>query len=303
MAQYLRWIPLPLDDRPQSLQIIRRLRDPTIIARSKVPMVGFFDNAWFKPSSDMGVVPLDFRSNARSVREDTAELASWALSDFHNTASPQIQHIETSSTPHKDEIQFARRKQAQYARPHAADNTSRPDPIEEISESHSGVTSRSNSKSRGRSVLTDMIRHAPHTKNPSSSSSTQEVEHQRDGHRIVTVREGIISQPTEQTTLLLKKTAWRSDISPKYGSFQDLESLKTLQSRPWAKSREVGGNHCERLRSLLKPSSWTKEDLWRVGLRYPLLCVPPVVLGLLLNVLDALSYGIVRETHSSSAVF
>lgn len=237
---------------------------------------------------------MDFRSNARSVREDTAELASWALSDFHNTASPPIRHNETSSTPHTDEIQFPRRKQAQYARPHAVDNSSRPDPIEEMSEPHSGGTSSSNSKSRGRSVLTDMIRRAPYTQDSSSSSSIQEVEHHRDGHRIVTVREGIISQPTEQTTLLLKKTAWRSDTSPKYGSFNDLESLKTLQSRPWAKGREVAGTACQRLRSLLNPSSWTKEDLWVVGMRYPLLCIPPVVLGLLLNVLDALSYGIVR---------
>ena len=142
-----------------------------------------------------------------------------------------------------------------------------------------------------------MLRRSPIDRESLSDSESDE---QPAGqHAVVTVSHGIISQPAEETTSLLKKAAYRSATASKYGSFQDLESLKAVKpasSLPRSSNtRQFRAGPCQILQKALHPSKWSAEDIWTQGIRRPLSFVPPIVLGLLLNVLDALSYGMSRN--------
>jgi SulP family sulfate permease len=47
------------------------------------------------------------------------------------------------------------------------------------------------------------------------------------------------------------------------------------------------------IRILSNPKSWDRRALWKEGVVYPISLLPAVLLGLLLNILDALSYGMI----------
>ena len=100
-------------------------------------------------------------------------------------------------------------------------------------------------------------------------------------------QEGIISQPRERTTLLDNKTA--------YGSIKDLESQQVARSEPTSRIDAVlqrSRKHTAHVvRVVSSPKSWDRHDILEYGIRQPASIVPPVILGLLLNILDALSYG------------
>lgn len=55
--------------------------------------------------------------------------------------------------------------------------------------------------------------------------------------------------------------------------------------------RNVVGDVKERPWTLIDPAVLTRENIWREAVVKPVLAVPSVILGLLLNVLDGLSYG------------
>ena len=120
---------------------------------------------------------------------------------------------------------------------------------------------------------------------------------QRDeaGQHVVTVNGGILSQPTERTRLLLKKAAQRSELSPVYGSVQDLENCRAVQQRSIVGGattfRQFRAGPCQSLWAYANPKHWSRQQIWLKGLRQPLSFIPSVLLGLLLNILDALSYG------------
>ena len=162
------------------------------------------------------------QSTSQSVREETAELASWALSAKGNTPP---QHVGRGGTHDTTETCFPKRALDDACSQTKFEESSRPGPILEGSEASSGHSSRSSSRSHGRSALTDMLRRSTQTVDPGTQSEDEGSYYDGTG-RIVTVRQGIISQPTERTTLLLKKAAYRSDTSPGYGSIQDLESYE-----------------------------------------------------------------------------
>lgn len=42
---------------------------------------------------------------------------------------------------------------------------------------------------------------------------------------------------------------------------------------------------------VMNPKTWDKKAIWDKAIISPLHCLPAVIVGLLLNILDALSYG------------
>lgn len=86
------------------------------------------------------------------------------------------------------------------------------------------------------------------------------------------------------------------ETSSIYGSITDLENQKTSAQgcSGWVRiiaahtreSREFVFEH-----SIFNPKSWNRQTIWTYGFLQPVSYVPPVILGLLLNILDALSYG------------
>ena len=146
------------------------------------------------------------------------------------------------------------------------------------------------------SALSHMFKTTPQTEEviPDDDvvSKASDVE---DDNSFATVQDGIISQPTEHTALLLKQHVQDSKTSSKNGTQHDLESQKMNErDRSQAQSQDWFHRMVEPSRStaakILHPNAWDGKGSYKVLLK-PVGFVPPVVLGLLLNILDALSYG------------
>ena len=234
------------------------------------------------------IVPVDITSGAsQGVREDTAELASLALSDITSNRSehsPGRNHAYPASL-RNNESHFDSdfdRENPSYRISH---ESLRPGVIEEVSEPASPMSSLSDQIKR-QSTLAELIRRYPSTE--ASSRDTEDEEALASvGVRPVTIREGIISQPSERTPLLQKQTA--------YGSIKDLESQKRVggieSSRRNPIIRQTVDHYMGVGRVVLNPKSWNRQDMWKYAIHQPISLIPSVILGLLLNVLDALSYG------------
>ena len=139
-----------------------------------------------------------------------------------------------------------------------------------------------------------MVRNSPPTEQGSTDTREDDLLG-KTGVQPVTVREGIISQPDEQTSLLLRKVAESSDRLNKYGSVPDLESQGAASKGHVSQIRRRLHRSKERtgylIRRATNPKTWDRKAIVEHGLRQPATYVPPVILGLLLNILDALSYG------------
>ena len=140
--------------------------------------------------------------------------------------------------------------------------------------------------SHSHSALTELIRNFSPTEEYSHGTDEDE-SYTSAGLHPVTVQEGIISQPSERTMLRGNKTA--------YGSIKDLEGQQVARPELASRIRAVwqrSGQHTAHIvRIVTSPKSWDRQDIFEKGVRQPASFVPPVVLGLLLNILDALSYG------------
>ncbi|KAL9614841.1 MAG: hypothetical protein Q9167_000674 [Letrouitia subvulpina] len=157
---------------------------------------------------------------------------------------------------------------------------------------------RSRRKPAKVSALSEMFKKSSSiTKEFSDTDETDEEEESVTRHPnigAVTVQEGIISQPTEATALLLKKVAHGSDPQT-YGSVPDIESQRGRRKSPQTRIRHFSADLKDQgisvARRFLRPSSWDRHKAWDQVVSKPASYIPPVILGLLLNILDALSYG------------
>ena len=300
-------VPQETEDRPSSFFHSRPESSPSRMSFSssmnqKTPARSYFQHSvygshngegpvWSNDSThaDFPIAPVDItRSASQGVREDTAELASWALSDI---ASSRSEH--SPARHHTSSITHQRTSSPSIGLPEQEDpsgrisnDSSRPNVIEEVSEPSSPQSSHSSRASLHTSALTKMIRNSPPTEDDSQDTDGEEA-YITAGVYPVTVGEGIISQPSERTSLLKKRTA--------YGSVKDLECQKSDGiDGPTTFSiavRQCRENTARLIRKATTPKSWNRQDIWHYGFRQPLGCIPPVILGLLLNILDALSYG------------
>lgn len=127
------------------------------------------------------------------------------------------------------------------------------------------------------------------------TDDTDEEQLSDEGFQVVIVNKGIISQPSERTGLLL-----RNAISGR-GESSDYNTISNLERQPLSStgvpSRVLSvAKHARRYTSfvfkrLTNPKTWDRRAFWNYGIRQPVSYIPPVILGLLLNILDALSYG------------
>ena len=209
-----------------------------------------------------------------------------------NTRPIARQHSHASSITTKSGLDLFRDhlEQDTISRQRSND-TSRPDVIEEVVEPPSPDTMDLAESSPPTSILSEQIRKSPSTEH---DSSHEEDGISFDGKHVqpAIIGRGIISQPNERTALLLRRTAYGVD---NYDYRKDLESQKMTLFNTTTKVQESLSLARERgariWRSIATPKSWDKRDLWVYGIREPASYIPCVILGLLLNILDALSYG------------
>ncbi|KAI4259756.1 MAG: hypothetical protein L6R42_004410 [Xanthoria sp. 1 TBL-2021] len=242
--------------------------------------------------------PIDIaQDSSQEVREDTAELASWALSDkpsFDNAHSP-TRHLLSPTSLFDDDARLNGQNLLDHGQ---AEDSSRPDVIPEVSEPVSPSSMPSSRKFLGMSALSEMFRSSPSTDDgdPCVNDEDQNIGSSRIG--TVTVPEGIISQPTEQTALLLREQVYRSNVNNRQSYLGDLEGQKSNQhttaERRFTKVVAATAGYSRRaLTKILHPKSWKTKAVWDQALLKPAGYIPSVILGLLLNILDALSYGMI----------
>lgn len=247
------------------------------------------------------------QQSSQSVREETAELASLAMSDAASMLSvspsnqPSLGHNQSlvSARLHRDSI-------STHDFPHT-------EAIEEVSESgppspieHGGPVSPT-----GPSVLTELIKNSPPTTEDMPTSASSQTSDDADTETQSAYNNaGAASAPgpydsdsdeeegvTETTSLLSKRPEPIPEVS--YGTPDMLESqgedhgLRKRRAKLGYKLRQLteGTRHVGHV--LSHPESWDKKVIWNQGVVYPVSLLPAVLLGLLLNILDALSYGMI----------
>ncbi|KAL2067367.1 hypothetical protein VTL71DRAFT_1792 [Oculimacula yallundae] len=246
---------------------------------------------------------IDNTYSARSVREDTAELASYALSDRASARSvspPRRRATQTSLESYfnlgADEDTSPVRN-AEGLHNHV---------IEEVSEPVSPESSPSSVKAPGASALTDMLRRSPPNTPPKSSEEDgdEAVQQDRDWEdesprqrRLTLTSNGVGSEPTERTALLGKDTRFETHHPDWIRGEQDVERQEAKRGPAWPKLRNVVMWPREKginvARTIVDPRAWDRKAIWQNAVKEPVGALPAVVVGALLNILDALSYGMI----------
>ena len=171
-----------------------------------------------------------------------------------------------------------------------------PDTIEEGSEPVSPESRPSPPKpSSTASTLTQMIK--------SASCAVDNSDEEEDAytgnsgiHRYpADVRPGTLSQPHEGTALLHSKSVLTAGKRRTYAVPPDLEALKCGPTDRFPTIRKaittIKSWSIDLRHKLPNSKTWDKRVLWHNAVLKPAGYIPAIVLGLLLNILDALSYG------------
>jgi SulP family sulfate permease len=243
--------------------------------------------------------PVDTAQYARNVREDTAELASYALSDHASSVhsgSPRPSsltqsHLESYFPPQSDDDLLT---------PRNLDDL-RPRMIQEVSEPVSPEVGHPGYKSPGTSVLTNMIRKLPPKTFLPDEEEENETEPEDEGNvgqfsqqRLIVTSNGVKVDTTERTPLLKKYSSGSPHLDYIRGE-PDIERQTLRRRVSWLKFRKLiswpGTKGIHTLRIIVNPKSWDRKVIWQSAVVAPFSYLPAVILGCLLNILDALSYG------------
>ncbi|KAL2180268.1 sulfate transporter family-domain-containing protein [Thermothelomyces heterothallicus CBS 202.75] len=257
------------------------------------------------------LAPLDSAESARSVREETAEIADYFLSDKPDArSSPFPRRAQSASSP-------TPRPSVESPGPESGPSRST-DTIAEVSEPPSPQDTH---EPAGPSMLTTMLKRSPPDKDdfitPKERNSheggipAEEADDEEEAplSRVQTVEYRPLdprpdhSDNTNETSPLLAAAAWeRSGGS--YGAGHqdhqdaDLEGRKSLLRKKWLARtadslRETRARVVIILPAIGNPKRWDRHLLWENVVVAPIACLPAVIVGLLLNILDALSYGMI----------
>ncbi|KAL2167246.1 hypothetical protein VTG60DRAFT_1570 [Thermothelomyces hinnuleus] len=257
------------------------------------------------------LAPLDSAESARSVREETAEIADYFLSDKPDArSSPFPRRAQSASSP-------TPRPSVELPGPEPGPSRST-ETITEVSEPPSPEDTH---EPAGPSMLTTMLKRSPPDKDnfiaPKERNSheggvpAEETGDEEEAplSRVQTVEcRSLGTRPdhsdnTNETSPLLAAAAWERP-GRSYGAGHqddqdaDLEGLKSLHRKKWLARtadslRETGARVVNILPTIGNPKRWDRHLLWENVVVAPIACLPAVVVGLLLNILDALSYGMI----------
>ncbi|KAJ5892531.1 hypothetical protein N7504_009222 [Penicillium tannophilum] len=208
------------------------------------------------------------------LREQTAELATYGLS-----LNKEPSRTRTSLPPSLD--LFRERRFSSISQNDIA-SSSYP-PVEEVTEESDAVHEEPPLAS---SALTEMIRQPTSNSLEDHGRPTSEIE----PFPPLPPTHDEPERDTERTSLLTKR---RSKSPHKYGAVEDVESQGGITSRSSSVLAKGLATVAECSRTIMSPKSWNRRAIWEQGIVHPVSLVPAVLLGLLLNILDALSYGMI----------
>lgn len=241
--------------------------------------------------------PLDNSHLARSVREDTADLASYALSDRASTRSVSPRPRTRNNRPAQNSIDsyFAVENDGDSLT--ETDHTKH-DTIEEVSEPVSPESREESRRSPKGSIIGDMLRESPlnveaEDDSDGHSSTSEGEESDEDvttNGRLIITSNGVERDTTERTPLIARRSSRPSHHPDWIHGVQDVEAQVVKRKLSWPKLRNVAEKGADAVKTVCNPKRWNKRSIVE-GAKTPFQFLPAVVLGLLLNILDALSYG------------
>lgn len=285
---------------------IRQLSSSVGSAAHREPIRSFVTHGSYSERLD----PVDTIQSARSVREDTEELATYFLSDKKEDRTPSF------LSRNRPSFSQARPEQAllsdETGLSSAARASGSSETIEELSEPSSPETVIEDPL-EGPSVLASMLNRSPPEPNYISQAKADQVHEASIVDENEDDEEELLRQPEAQedtadpseTTPLLSVVSHQSRQS--FGAQNgrrldpvDLESQKSShnKSKPcaarMAKSIRRKKKQAARIFGAVRdPRRWDRSALWQNLVVAPVACLPAVIVGLLLNILDALSYGMI----------
>lgn len=249
--------PLAVGDRPYTT---RRARAGSASSQTvaRTPARSFYHRS-FHGQLD----PPQYSSSA-GLRDQTAELAAFALSD-------NISFL--GSSPPSSE---------------AASDDGYIDPIEEVSEP---VTPEGSETGQTGDPAVSRLTMLIHN---STEQEEDDVPGPQDAGKLARARSRSsnvsgVMQPDEHTSLL------GGDRKPSlgYGELTDLERQRPRRERYQQQWREAVSNARSCVYTISHPKTWNPKTIYREVVVHPISLLPAVFLGLLLNILDALSYGMI----------
>jgi SulP family sulfate permease len=136
------------------------------------------------------------------------------------------------------------------------------------------------------SALTEMIRR------PSTVTVADQATHLETDEIQFPPAPTILEEPEPDTehTFLLPKS--QSKLTQNYGT-SDVENQRAAPKRSPNFLNTGLSTVAHYSRTFSNPKTWNKRAIWEEAVVYPASLVPAVLLGLLLNILDALSYGMI----------
>ncbi|KAI0126003.1 sulfate transporter family protein [Xylariales sp. AK1849] len=253
---------------------------------------------------------VDSASFARSVREDTAELASYVLADKKDKRRASFLRRSTSVPSYPDRELSTSEHGA--ANTEAQQKSASEETIAEVSEPSSPDSTIEDIPDEGPSILSSMLKHSP-PEHGGDASETEAYVPSEDGgrstrpadqlslkHGSLAFGSGEVDGASERTPLLrTKSNRYRLLDSPDLSEGEDMSDVESQKPRPqsrhrnYSSAREIAGDKIRSLFNVVNPKTWDKKAVWQQVVMHPLHCLPAVVLGLLLNILDALSYGMI----------
>ncbi|KAI9738634.1 MAG: hypothetical protein M1834_008139 [Cirrosporium novae-zelandiae] len=258
--------------------------------------------SFFARSFHGGLGPIDnVQHSSQGVREDTAQLASRALSDAVSSqaTTPPVRSYpsaQLSDTPISIERGSIRSQPPNEASDHPA--------IEEVPEPSSPDELHPDSRlGEGRSALTEMIRTSPPNEGrnlvPASNGTLFEDQLPDSGSIDSISGDEEYSEPDSERTALLIGRGSSNDVrkQPSYGTPHDIENQLDHKPVVLDDSGRLMFRFVQRGRELVihagNPKIWNIREIGRKTVIQPAQYIPAVILGLLMNVLDALSYGMI----------
>ncbi|CAG9970876.1 unnamed protein product [Clonostachys byssicola] len=234
------------------------------------------------------LAPIDSAQIARTVRQDTAELASYYLSGGQSKRSPSFLHRSLFEPP-EDES--------------AETNTHDSNAIPEVSEPPSPEDNDGDNSSEGPSALANLLRKSPPQSLTSEGASTIQPsdrtvrETETDGEISEAAPPRTRRQPsvtgneTERTPLLRRQTTGGTHQVDVEGQTNQIGGswLRKLFGSTTGPTPTTAQGYVE----VESKASFSWKSIAQHAVIAPASCLPAVCVGLLLNILDALSYGMV----------
>lgn len=263
------------------------------------------------------LAPVDTYQYAQSVRQDTAELANYFLSDPQDGQSPAFLNRRRSSVSQQTILD--RTTQSQDNEGAEEGNGMYRNTINEVSEPPSPEETDVESTAEGPSMLTTMLRRSPPSTIYMPTSGNNDKSHVEDDSwgngessrrgssrqpvQVQPVRREVeaVNNPDERAPLLRttsRETRHSYGMANGSSHDADIEDQQKSPKRRWkTKIADSARERRDCITSIAKvaanPKRWDHHALWQNVVVAPVTCLPAVIVGLLLNILDALSYGMI----------